>query len=558
MEITVSEAASWPRSLPHVVTGAPQMKQMLLASLQPGQPVSLSVKVRRGENGLGSFIAGPGHDTNARRSQRVGNTVVIDDMSLADLEVHLSAAASTTGAAVHAAQNIEARPGQVAPPPPLENALPGPAPPARASGTDAAPAAPPPAAPGARRAEGASADVDEAEPSGPFSSAEERRAFVRRLAGAAQPSALARALYSNFVAKSLVPLRRPTPTPRGRRQRTDSLGGVSVTSVESAQVFDGGSESEEDGNEEADVDVVDVADVAAGGGGEDEGDGRANGGWAGARSRSRLAPTHTTAAPVAAPATRSRCATELATGDTFERGMLSPTGAMGAAAEDFELPASAVVVHRERTGRASCGGEHGDGWRSRYRHLTMWELRVREEALALTAAQPVPRSNSDDNTLRCGPGGSCGERRQRLRLGVHSRPAPQGGNREQLARGTQRGALGSQPAPARPERDRAWCAAPCPLRPTHRPSRASSQFGPLALLDYWLDAIMAGVPEVAICFHSQGVVQSYDLVKTDVRGWCGVGCCGVVWGGLGWGSAGRGVAVGLGCGPGAVRSAFPQ
>ncbi|XP_057974865.1 uncharacterized protein LOC131162427 [Malania oleifera] len=38
---------------------------------------------------------------------------------------------------------------------------------------------------------------------------------------------------------------------------------------------------------------------------------------------------------------------------------------------------------------------------------------------------------------------------------------------------------------------------------------------PLTWLDAWLDNVMASVPELAICYHENGVVQGYELLKTD-------------------------------------------
>lgn len=34
-------------------------------------------------------------------------------------------------------------------------------------------------------------------------------------------------------------------------------------------------------------------------------------------------------------------------------------------------------------------------------------------------------------------------------------------------------------------------------------------------LEAWLDNVMASVPEMAICYHHNGVVQGYELLKTD-------------------------------------------
>lgn len=41
------------------------------------------------------------------------------------------------------------------------------------------------------------------------------------------------------------------------------------------------------------------------------------------------------------------------------------------------------------------------------------------------------------------------------------------------------------------------------------------QITPLTWLEAWLDNVMASVPELAICYHQNGVVQGYELLKTD-------------------------------------------
>lgn len=41
------------------------------------------------------------------------------------------------------------------------------------------------------------------------------------------------------------------------------------------------------------------------------------------------------------------------------------------------------------------------------------------------------------------------------------------------------------------------------------------QVTPLTWLEAWLDNVMASVPELAICYHNNGVVQGYELLKTD-------------------------------------------
>ncbi|CAA3013262.1 uncharacterized protein LOC111372473 [Olea europaea subsp. europaea] len=43
----------------------------------------------------------------------------------------------------------------------------------------------------------------------------------------------------------------------------------------------------------------------------------------------------------------------------------------------------------------------------------------------------------------------------------------------------------------------------------------SRQVSPLSWLEAWLDNFMASVPELAICYHQDGVVQGYELLKTD-------------------------------------------
>ncbi|XP_039024513.1 uncharacterized protein LOC120157476 isoform X2 [Hibiscus syriacus] len=41
------------------------------------------------------------------------------------------------------------------------------------------------------------------------------------------------------------------------------------------------------------------------------------------------------------------------------------------------------------------------------------------------------------------------------------------------------------------------------------------QVTPLTWLEAWLDNVMASVPELAICYHQNGVVRGYELLKTD-------------------------------------------
>ncbi|XP_030746889.1 erythroid differentiation-related factor 1-like [Sitophilus oryzae] len=34
-------------------------------------------------------------------------------------------------------------------------------------------------------------------------------------------------------------------------------------------------------------------------------------------------------------------------------------------------------------------------------------------------------------------------------------------------------------------------------------------------IDYWLDNLMSNVPEVVMCYHINGIVQKYELIKTE-------------------------------------------
>ena len=34
-------------------------------------------------------------------------------------------------------------------------------------------------------------------------------------------------------------------------------------------------------------------------------------------------------------------------------------------------------------------------------------------------------------------------------------------------------------------------------------------------IDYWLDNLMCNVPEVVMCYHLDGIVQKYELIKTE-------------------------------------------
>ncbi|GAB4844816.1 hypothetical protein Ancab_038204 [Ancistrocladus abbreviatus] len=43
----------------------------------------------------------------------------------------------------------------------------------------------------------------------------------------------------------------------------------------------------------------------------------------------------------------------------------------------------------------------------------------------------------------------------------------------------------------------------------------SRQVTPLTWLEAWLDNVMASVPELAICYHQNGVIQGYELLETD-------------------------------------------
>lgn len=47
------------------------------------------------------------------------------------------------------------------------------------------------------------------------------------------------------------------------------------------------------------------------------------------------------------------------------------------------------------------------------------------------------------------------------------------------------------------------------LRDTQKPINV------LTGIDYWLDNLMCNVPELAMCYHMNGVVQEYLLYKTE-------------------------------------------
>lgn len=44
---------------------------------------------------------------------------------------------------------------------------------------------------------------------------------------------------------------------------------------------------------------------------------------------------------------------------------------------------------------------------------------------------------------------------------------------------------------------------------------ASQPINVLTGIDYWLDNLMCNVPEVIMCFHVNGIVQNYELIKTE-------------------------------------------
>lgn len=35
-------------------------------------------------------------------------------------------------------------------------------------------------------------------------------------------------------------------------------------------------------------------------------------------------------------------------------------------------------------------------------------------------------------------------------------------------------------------------------------------------IDYWLDNLMCNVPEIGMCYHLNGLVQKYEIIKTEV------------------------------------------
>ena len=53
---------------------------------------------------------------------------------------------------------------------------------------------------------------------------------------------------------------------------------------------------------------------------------------------------------------------------------------------------------------------------------------------------------------------------------------------------------------------------------------AKKRFTSIACLDFWLENVLANVPETAICYHKEGHVQGYQLVRTeDIPALCGSG-----------------------------------
>ena len=43
----------------------------------------------------------------------------------------------------------------------------------------------------------------------------------------------------------------------------------------------------------------------------------------------------------------------------------------------------------------------------------------------------------------------------------------------------------------------------------------NSPINVLTGMDYWLDNLMCNVPEIAMCYHLNGIVQKYELLKTE-------------------------------------------
>ena len=42
-----------------------------------------------------------------------------------------------------------------------------------------------------------------------------------------------------------------------------------------------------------------------------------------------------------------------------------------------------------------------------------------------------------------------------------------------------------------------------------------NKLNPLSCLDIWLDNVMHNVEESAICYHHNGIVKEYKLLKTE-------------------------------------------
>ena len=43
----------------------------------------------------------------------------------------------------------------------------------------------------------------------------------------------------------------------------------------------------------------------------------------------------------------------------------------------------------------------------------------------------------------------------------------------------------------------------------------NSPINVLTGMDYWLDNLMCNVPEIAMCYHLNGIVKRYELLKTE-------------------------------------------
>lgn len=43
----------------------------------------------------------------------------------------------------------------------------------------------------------------------------------------------------------------------------------------------------------------------------------------------------------------------------------------------------------------------------------------------------------------------------------------------------------------------------------------SKSLSMLTGIDYWLENVMCNIPEIEFCYHKNGIVQKYEMIKTE-------------------------------------------